>query len=73
MKRTKVQSPTKEEQKGKIIEQKRDIKILQQKLRRKDKRVEKMSKLISDLKERNLVNKDTACIINESFSGLGLL
>ena len=31
-----------------------------------------MSKFIADLRERNLVNKDIAIILNESLSGLSL-
>ena len=56
-----MRSPTKEELKQMIVEQKKTIKTLQQKLRRKEKKMENMSKLIADFKEQNLVNKYIAC------------
>ena len=63
-------SPSKEELKKLIAEQKTKIKTLQQKLRRRDKKIETQSQFISDLKAKNLIDDDIANILDENFSGL---
>ena len=63
-------SPSKEELKMKISEQKKKIKILQQKVRRHETKINSLSSIVDDLKEKCLVDQSTALKLNESFSGL---
>ena len=46
------------------------IKTLQQKLRRKEKKISDMKGVISDLKESKLINNDDATVLQKNFSGL---
>ena len=63
-------SPTKEELRIKISEQKKKIKVLQQKVRRKEKKISSLTELFADLTSRKLINNDAASRLNENFSGL---
>lgn len=56
-------SPTKEKLR-------RKVKTLQQKLRRKEKKINSMQDIISQLKDKNLLCLDAATVINDNFTGL---
>ena len=58
-------SPTKEELKKKI-------KVLQQKVRRKDKKIESLKSMLDDLVNKNLLSEDISANLEKSFSGLPL-
>ena len=51
-------SPTKEELRIKISEQKKKIKVLQQKVRRKEKKISSLTELFADLTSRKLINNE---------------
>ena len=70
-KKSKV-SPSKDELKKIIEKQKFEIKTLKQKIRRKEKKITCLSGVLSDLKEKSLINQSTASLLEEKFSGLTL-
>ena len=51
---------------------KQKIKILQQKLRRKNKKIKTLNDLITSMKEKNLLNSSPAELLKDQFSGLTL-
>ena len=53
-------SPSKEELKAKIADQQKKIKTLQQKVRRKEKKVSSLKGLINDLNSKQLINSNVA-------------
>ena len=63
-------SPSKDELKAQVDEQKKKIKSLQQKVRREKKKNKSLSDIIDDMKSQGLLNSDTSAILKESFSGL---
>jgi hypothetical protein len=46
------------------------VKALQQKLRRKDKKINSLQDMVSVLKSKNYLTTDAATVLSESFSGL---
>ena len=54
------------------LEEKKKNKVLQQKVRRKQKKISTLTKLFSDLTSRKLINNEVASNLNENFSGLTL-
>ena len=64
LQRTKRRSPSK-------LELKQKIKILQQKVRRRDKK-DSLKSLVNDLVQKNLISDDVRKILDENFSGLPL-
>merc|ERR1712224_176698 len=58
-------SPTKQDLKKKI-------KTLQQKVRRKEKKIMSMNNILHDLQKKNLINEDVTKTLEKSFSGLSL-
>ena len=70
-KKSKV-SPSKDELKKIIEKQKSEIKTLKQKIRRKEKKITCLSGVLSDLKEKSLINQSTASLLEKKFSGLTL-
>ena len=70
-KKSKV-SPSKDELKKIIEKQKSEIKTLKQTIRRKEKKITCLSGVLSDLKEKSLINQSTASLLEEKLSGLTL-
>ena len=66
------QSPSKDELKDIINKQKQEIKILKQKVRRREKKIDSLSSVIDDLKEKLIINDSTATLFESKFSGLSL-
>lgn len=63
-------SPTKEELKLKIEEQKRKIKTLNQKLRRKSSKIETLEGMYKELSERKLLSDEFSIQLKEKFPGM---
>ena len=63
-------SPSKEDLKNVIKDHKKKIKTLQQKVKRKETKINSLSSLLDDLKEKSLIDQRTALKLNENFSGL---
>ena len=55
---------------AKLEEQRRKIKVLQQKVRRRDAKIQNLQDLITDLKEKGLLRPNVSDLLSESFSGL---
>ena len=62
---SKRQSPSK-------LDLKKKIKVLHQKVRRRDKKIESLNSLVNDLLEKKLISEDVSKILDENFSGLPL-
>ena len=63
-------SPSKDELKHQVVEQKKKIKTFQQKLRRQTKKAKSLSDVIDELKSQGLMKDDACETLRESFSGL---
>ena len=63
-------SPSKEELKTTIIDLRKKVKVLQQKVRRQNSKITTQSELIADLKQRNLLDDDIAVMVDDNFSGI---
>ena len=62
-------SPSKEHLKSEIVQLKREVKTLRQKVKRK---VGSLSNLIDDLKEKALIGESTVTVLKNKFSGTTL-
>ena len=65
-------SPTKEDIEAKLKKQESKIKVLQQKLRRKNKSISTSKDIISQLKDKQIINEQPAVQLQDAFSGLSL-
>ena len=63
-------SPSKDELKTKVEEQKKKIKNLQQQLRREKKKAKTLAEVIDDIKSKGLLQPDISDVLKETFSGL---
>ena len=63
-------SPSKEELKEKLIEHKKKIRVLQQKVRRKERRISDINNLLQDLKSKELLKGSQCDNLRSSFYGL---
>ena len=69
-KKSKHSSPTKEGLKEKLENQQKEIKSLQQQIRRKNKKVETLSEIVRDLRDKKLLSDDSSKNLEQYFSGL---
>ena len=56
--------------KEKLLTSRKQIRNLHQQIRRKNKKIESLSEIITDLKERSLISADVLEVLEQSFSGL---
>ena len=54
------------------LDLKKKIKVLHQKVRRRDKKIQNLNSLVNDLLEKKLISEDVSKILEENFSGLPL-
>ena len=64
--------PSKEELKSILQKQKKEIKTLKKKVKRKEEKICSLTGLIKDLNEKTLIDQKTVIKLNEHFSGLTL-
>ena len=55
---------------GSTVDLKKKIKTLQQKVRRQNKKIQSLQEVMSDLKDKCLLNSEAAQVLDDSFSGL---
>ena len=63
-------SPSKQQLKNIIAEKDKNIKILKQKIRRKETKIKSLSQLVDELKKKKLVSEVAAEQLEEAFSGV---